>query len=101
MKNQRWKLIRYPAIDHTQLFDLKNDPYELNNLAADPSYHLVRTQMWSELERQQQLVGDTLSLQVNNPASMEYDLSDYDRQPDRHQPAYTRQKYFKNTTKPK
>ena len=32
----RWKLIRYPQVDQTQLFDLQTDPFELHNLAADP-----------------------------------------------------------------
>ena len=98
IKNHRWKLIRYPAIDHTQLFDLQNDPYELHNLADDTTYRAVHDRLWRELERQQQQADDTLSLRVANPAPMEYDLSDYDRQPDRHQPEYTRRKYFGDTT---
>ena len=28
-----WKLIRYPKVNVTQLFDLRDDPDELNNLA--------------------------------------------------------------------
>lgn len=101
VKNHRWKLIRYPAIDHTQLFDLRNDPYELRNLADDTTYRAVRDRLWSELERQQQQAGDTLSLRIANPAPMDYNLSNYDRQPDRHQPEYTRRKYFGETTAPK
>ncbi len=101
VKNHRWKLIRYPAIDHTQLFDLQNDPYELNNLADDSAHSLVRTRMWNELLAQQQQAGDTVSLRVANPAPMNYDLSDYNRQPDRHQPKYTRRKYFGETIMPK
>ena len=34
----RWKLIRYPLINKTQLFDLSNDPHELNDLAAAPEH---------------------------------------------------------------
>ena len=101
VKNHRWKLIQYPAIDHTQLFDLQNDPYELNNLADDSAHSLVRTRMWNELLAQQQQAGDTVSLRVANPAPMNYDLSDYNRQPDRHQPDYTRRKYFGETAPPK
>ena len=40
IRNERHKLIEY-AVDgvrHTQLFDLQEDPEELNNLAADPAY---------------------------------------------------------------
>ncbi len=101
IRNHRWKLIRYPTIDHTQLFDLRNDPYELHNLAEDTTHRAVRDRLWLELERQQRQAGDTLPLQVANPAPMDYDLSDYDRQPDRHQPEYTRRKYFEETTAPK
>jgi arylsulfatase A-like enzyme len=35
-RDERWKLIRYPYIDRTQLFDLENDPAEITNLAAKP-----------------------------------------------------------------
>ncbi|MGN6644094.1 MAG: sulfatase-like hydrolase/transferase [Verrucomicrobiota bacterium] len=31
-----WKLISYPKVDKVQLFNLKNDPFEQHNLAADP-----------------------------------------------------------------
>ena len=32
--NGRYKLIRYTHLPHEELYDLKNDPYELNNLLA-------------------------------------------------------------------
>jgi arylsulfatase A-like enzyme len=31
-----WKLIRYPHVNQTQLFNLQDDPYEIHNLAGDP-----------------------------------------------------------------
>ncbi len=39
IRDERWKLIRYPIVDRTQLFDLYNDPHELNNLVYKPKYH--------------------------------------------------------------
>ncbi len=36
--DERWKLIRYPQVDHTQLFDLAADPHETENLAGDPQH---------------------------------------------------------------
>ena len=33
----RWKLIRYPHVDRTQLFDLQSDPYETKDLSGDPA----------------------------------------------------------------
>ncbi|GBL24755.1 hypothetical protein EMGBS6_15400 [Opitutia bacterium] len=34
----RWKVIRYPLVDRTQLFDLEKDPRELANLAEIPAH---------------------------------------------------------------
>ncbi|MHC4334589.1 MAG: sulfatase/phosphatase domain-containing protein [Planctomycetota bacterium] len=46
LRDDRYKLIEYSVKDArtTQLFDLKTDPAELNNLADDPAYtpHLRR-----------------------------------------------------------
>ena len=40
IRDDRWKLIKYNAagVKNVQLFDLKNDPDELNNLASDPKH---------------------------------------------------------------
>lgn len=38
VRDERWKLIRYPEIDRTQLFDLQNDPQEITNLAPRPEH---------------------------------------------------------------
>lgn len=39
VRTDRWKYIRYPEItDIEELYDIKNDPYELKNLAADPKH---------------------------------------------------------------
>ena len=35
IRDDRWKLIRYPQIDKTQLFDLQDDPFERNDLAGE------------------------------------------------------------------
>ena len=36
VRDDRYKLIRYPQVNVTQLFDLQTDPDEMNNLADDP-----------------------------------------------------------------
>ena len=38
VRDERWKLICYPPINHVQLFDLQSDPHERHNLAADPRH---------------------------------------------------------------
>lgn len=47
------KLIKYPGHEEwTELFDLKNDPYEMKNLIADPAAQNLRTRMQGEFDAQ-------------------------------------------------
>ena len=62
MRDDRWKLIRYPAIDKTQLFDLKSDPHEMSDLAEDPSYASQVDEMMELLRRWQREVDDDTPL---------------------------------------
>jgi len=94
VRDERWKLIRYPQINHTQLFDLKNDPDELNNLADEPSQAGRVKQMLKQLKNCQQTVGDNLPLTVANPRPKEIDMTGRDRKPDRWQPDWIVRKYF-------
>ena len=94
VRDERWKLIRYPQINHTQLFDLKNDPDELNNLADEPLQAGRVKQMLQQLKELQQKVGDSLPLTVANPKPKEIDLTGTPRKPDRWQPDWIVQKYF-------
>lgn len=90
----RWKLIRYPKVDITQLFDLASDPDELLNLAARPEQAKRVEQLWSELERWQAKVGDDCGLRVENPKPAFVDLTGTPRKPDGWQPWWIRRKYF-------
>ena len=38
LRDDRWKLIRYPRINRTQFFDLQKDPHEIEDLADKPEY---------------------------------------------------------------
>jgi arylsulfatase A-like enzyme len=47
------KLIKYPGHDEwTEVFDLKADPYEVKNLAADPAYAELRQRLEAEYVKQ-------------------------------------------------
>jgi arylsulfatase A-like enzyme len=94
VRDERWKLIRYPQINHTQLFDLENDPDELNNLADEPSQAGRVKQMLQQLKELQQKVGDDLPLTVAKPKPKQIDMTGRPRKPDRWQPDWIVQKYF-------
>jgi arylsulfatase A-like enzyme len=38
VRDERWKLIIYPQVHETQLFDLRTDPGEMHDLAEDPNH---------------------------------------------------------------
>jgi arylsulfatase A-like enzyme len=94
VRDGRYKLIRYPPLDHVQLFDLVRDPFELRNLADDPAHAEVRARLTALLESQHDALGDPHPLATDEKASMEFDYDSVDRAPDRHQPAWVVEKYF-------
>ncbi|MEN9574825.1 MAG: hypothetical protein RL514_2680 [Verrucomicrobiota bacterium] len=63
----RWKLIRYPQSDRTQLFDLQSDPHEATNLAGKPEHAAKIAELTALLEKEMQRSGDTGVLKVPNP----------------------------------
>lgn len=68
IRDDRWKLIRYPLIDKTQLFDLQADPHEMNDLAGKPEYQDKIKELMALLEKTRKAYGDDAPLQVDNPA---------------------------------
>jgi arylsulfatase A-like enzyme len=69
VRDERWKLIRYPKINKSQLFDLKADPLELHDLAADPAHADELKRMTALLEQSQQNFGDKQPLSTDHPDS--------------------------------
>ncbi len=67
VRDKRWKLIVYPKINRTQLFDLQHDPAELRNLADNPAYAKRVEQMMAMLRQRQQQFGDAAPLTTNPP----------------------------------
>lgn len=61
VRNDRYKLIHfYNDIDEWELYDLQEDPYELNNIYANPAYHDVKKQMQHELDSLQIMYDDPI-----------------------------------------
>jgi arylsulfatase A-like enzyme len=74
LRTDRWKLIRYPHLNHTQLFDLAADPDETKDLAADPNHAERVKAMTKRLTELQKDFGDTLPLSSDKPLPKEIEL---------------------------
>ncbi len=60
IRTKDYKLIHfYNDVDEWELYDMKNDPYEMRNVYDDPSYASVRESMHGQLTQLQQEYGDT------------------------------------------
>jgi arylsulfatase A-like enzyme len=73
VRDGRYKLIRYPQVNVTQLFDLEEDPDEMHNLADDPAHAERIKELTSRLAAWQHEMGDTAPLRVENPADPKWD----------------------------
>ena len=61
VRDDRYKLIHYyNDIDVWELFDLQEDPQEMNNLFGKPEYEQVTKQMMEELKRLQEQYDDPI-----------------------------------------
>src|SRR6185369_7769586 len=58
VRDERWKLIRYPKVDVTQLFDLRSDPGETRNLSAERRQQHLVAAMLKQLEAAQRAFAD-------------------------------------------
>jgi len=66
IRDERWKLIRYPQINKTQLFDLERDPEELFDLSSEKDQAQRVPDMMARLEQAQGELGDRLPLTTTN-----------------------------------
>ena len=60
VRSKRYKLIHYPVIQKTQLFDLYSDPFEINSIENEPESSELIDDLFLELEQLKVLVGDPL-----------------------------------------
>ena len=71
IRTDRWKLIHYPKIGKFQLFDLANDPYELNSLANNSQHADLMTQLHDRLRAWQKDVVDPAVTDPVGPAAVQ------------------------------
>ena len=67
LRDERYKLIRYPQVDRTQLFDLVADPAERTDLSARPEHAARITAMTATLAAEMKRVDDPAELTVASP----------------------------------
>ena len=94
VRDERWKLIVYPQINHRQLFDLRRDPEERRDLAADSRHAATVDRLTVLLQDWQRRTGDAQPLSVANPKPKAITFEGYSRKPDAWQPAWIVDKYF-------
>ncbi len=96
IRDERWKLIRYPKLGFSQLFDLQNDPNETRSVYDDPARTADIARLTAAMQAWQARVGDTLALNPGSNPPPKIDLTGKKRDPDQWQPAWIIEKYFKN-----
>ncbi len=64
VRKDNYKLIHYPKINKTLLFDLKRDPDEMHDLAAEPRHASTVRDLLHTLRKLQGEVGDTLAIEA-------------------------------------
>ena len=76
-----WKLIRYPQINKTQLFDLEGDPDEIHDLAGNPAQPSRVEAMLRLLRERQRHYGDRQPLSSGDPRPAAVDLTFFQQVP--------------------
>lgn len=66
--HDNWKLIKYNVnnAEHTQLFNLKRDPFEVKNLAKKPKFQQKLTELTDILKKEMLFYKDSLDLNKPN-----------------------------------
>jgi arylsulfatase A-like enzyme len=67
IRDNRWKLIRYPQINKTQLFDLETDPFEQNDLFGKPKFATQFVGLGANLQVALHYYGDSCPYTAPNP----------------------------------
>jgi arylsulfatase A-like enzyme len=92
--SDRWKVIRYPKINKTQLFDLQNDPAEMHDLSHEAEHAALVENGLQRIAELQKEYNDTCALTVDRLQPETIDLTGHKRKPDQWQPQWIIDKYF-------
>lgn len=60
VRTERWKLILTPGAGVVQLFDIKDDPWEMHNQASDPARAGLMADLYGRLKTWMKIVGDPM-----------------------------------------
>lgn len=72
IREENWKLIRFPKIGRTQLFNLKDDPHETKDLSDDTANEETVIALTERLAELQKEFGDDAPLTVETPEKSEF-----------------------------
>jgi arylsulfatase A-like enzyme len=72
LREEDWKLIRFPHIGRTQLFDLAHDPHEIKDLAGVAENEGRVSAMTAKLAALQKQFGDDAPLTVDQTETLEF-----------------------------
>lgn len=67
VRTEEFKLIVYPNARKIRLFNIVDDPEEMNDLANNPRFEKVKLDLIEKLKKQQKIMNDPLDLSNNFP----------------------------------
>lgn len=94
VRDERWKLVRYPKLGFSQLFDLQTDPDETRSVYDVPANAAHIARLSAAMKTWQAKVGDTLVLNEGSAPPPKIDLTGKERKTDQWQPEWIVKKYF-------
>ncbi len=94
VRDERWKLICYPKLGYSQLFDLQADPHETKSVYDNPAHAAHIERLFTAMQAWQARVGDTLVVNRTSQPPPKITLTGQARNTDQWQPEWIVKKYF-------